>query len=148
MGEPVDDFKFKDRTSRLSDTSMCLCFPRKSCINSKARRLPYPTCMLALPTDCAICCTFHSIFAWLPICYKVACGGEEFAPIQTQIDLLNRYWERRVTDSSGGDDRESVLRKVLAEMVSKRRLQVDRQVADDSGARCRVGSALESARAH
>ena len=54
---------------------------------------------------------------------------EDFAPIQTQIDLLNRYWERRVIDSSGGDDREAVLRKVLAEMVAKRRLQVDRQAA-------------------
>lgn len=54
---------------------------------------------------------------------------EEFAPIQTQIDLLNRYWERRVIDTSGGDDREAVLRKVLSEMVAKRRLQVDRQVA-------------------
>jgi hypothetical protein len=54
---------------------------------------------------------------------------EEFAPIQTQIDLLNRYWERRVIDTSGGDDRETVLRKVLLEMVAKRRLQVDRQVA-------------------
>jgi hypothetical protein len=55
--------------------------------------------------------------------------SEDFAPIQTQIDLLNRYWERRVVDSNGGDDREAVLRKVLAEMVSKRRLQVDREAA-------------------
>jgi hypothetical protein len=55
--------------------------------------------------------------------------SEEFAPIQTQIDLLNRYWERRVIDSNGGDDRETVLRKVLAEMVSKRRLQMDREAA-------------------
>lgn len=54
---------------------------------------------------------------------------DEFAPIQTQIDLLNRYWERRVVDTSGGDDREAVLRKVLVEMIAKRRLQVDRQVA-------------------
>jgi hypothetical protein len=55
--------------------------------------------------------------------------SEDFAPIQTQIDLLNRYWDRRVIDSNGGDDREIVLRKVLAEMVSKRRLQVDREAA-------------------
>lgn len=54
---------------------------------------------------------------------------EDFAAIQTQIDLLNRYWERRVIDSNGGDDREAVLGKVLAEMVLKRRLQVDRQAA-------------------
>jgi hypothetical protein len=54
---------------------------------------------------------------------------EDFAAIQTQIDLLNRYWERRVIDSNGGDDREAVLCKVLAEIVLKRRLQVDRQAA-------------------
>jgi hypothetical protein len=54
---------------------------------------------------------------------------EDFAPVQTQIDLLNLYWEKRVIDSTGGEDREAVLRKVLAERVSRRRLQVDRQVA-------------------
>jgi hypothetical protein len=58
---------------------------------------------------------------------------EDFAPVQTQIDLLERYWNRRVIDSAGGDDREAVLRKVLSEMVSKRRLQVDREAASVSG---------------
>ena len=58
---------------------------------------------------------------------------EEFAPIQTQIDLLNRYWDRRVIDKTGGDDREAVLRLVLTEMVAKRHLQVDRRVAGVPG---------------
>jgi hypothetical protein len=63
----------------------------------------------------------------------------DFAPIQTQIDLLNRYWERRVVGSSGGDDREAVLRHTLSGMVSKRRLQVDREVAAGLG----LSSALD-----
>ena len=58
---------------------------------------------------------------------------EDFDPVQTQIDLLDRYWERRVINSTGGDDREAVLRKVLSEMVSKRRLQVDREAARAPG---------------
>ena len=58
---------------------------------------------------------------------------EDFAAVQTRIDLLDRYWDRRVIDSTGGDDREAVLRKVLSEMVSKRRLQVDREAAGASG---------------
>ena len=59
--------------------------------------------------------------------------NEDFAPIQTQIDLLDRYWDKRVIDATGGDDRESVLRQVLATMVSKRRLQVDRAAAAGPG---------------
>lgn len=50
----------------------------------------------------------------------------EFAGLHDQIGLLQAYWDRRVTWSPGGDERESVLRVCLADMVENRRLQADR----------------------
>src|ERR1700722_1152906 len=57
----------------------------------------------------------------------------EFASLQDQIGLLQVYWDRRVTWSPGGDERESVLRVCLADMVANRRLQADRSKVSSAG---------------
>ncbi len=56
----------------------------------------------------------------------------DLTPIRTQLELLDRYWERRVVQGDReGDAREAVLRRVAEEMVRTRRLRADRtQVAD------------------
>ncbi len=56
---------------------------------------------------------------------------QELAPIQTQIQLLGRYWEERVIQTDGRNlVREAVLRKLTRAMVSKRALRVDQEELD------------------
>lgn len=50
----------------------------------------------------------------------------ELNSIQTQLQLLDRYWAERVTKGSQGDAREAVLRQIVEEMVRNRTLRVDR----------------------
>lgn len=59
---------------------------------------------------------------------------ESLTPIQTQIGLLDRYWEERVirTDYEG-DARESVLRRAVEAMVNSRALRVSRRDVDVDG---------------
>jgi hypothetical protein len=58
---------------------------------------------------------------------------EDLTPIQTQIELLDRYWRRRILYDGQGDRREAVLRRATDAMVNDRALRVDRaQVADVS----------------
>ncbi|MCD4770325.1 MAG: hypothetical protein K8R35_09175, partial [Bacteroidales bacterium] len=53
--------------------------------------------------------------------------SEDLTPIRTQLELLDRYWMKRVVRSNGhGDAREIVLRRVCEEMVKTRTLRVDR----------------------
>lgn len=53
---------------------------------------------------------------------------DELSPIQTQIELLERYWQERVIGTDGyGDSREFVLSKTVNQMVSSRRMQINRQ---------------------
>jgi DNA replication protein DnaC len=52
---------------------------------------------------------------------------EELTPIRTQLELLDRYWLRRVVRSDGqGDAREAVLHDGCEKMVADRALRVDR----------------------
>ncbi|MCK4857214.1 MAG: AAA family ATPase, partial [candidate division Zixibacteria bacterium] len=52
---------------------------------------------------------------------------EDLTPIGTQIELLNRYWTRRIIRSDEqGDARETVLRRTCNEMVKARTLHADR----------------------
>lgn len=62
---------------------------------------------------------------------------ESLTPIQTQIGLLDRYWQERVVRKDyEGDAREAVLLRVVEAMVSSRALRVSRRdVADPSGSR-------------
>jgi hypothetical protein len=59
---------------------------------------------------------------------------QEFAPLQTQIELLDLYWTYRVIrDDRQSDGREIVLRRTVNEMVRARSLRTERaQVADIS----------------
>jgi hypothetical protein len=51
----------------------------------------------------------------------------ELSPIRTQLELLERYWQRRVLgDDQQGDASEAVLRRACERMVSARSLQVAR----------------------
>lgn len=60
---------------------------------------------------------------------------ESLTPIQTQIGLLDRYWQERVTRADyKGDAREAVLLRVVESMVNGRTLRVSRRdVATESG---------------
>jgi signal recognition particle GTPase len=54
---------------------------------------------------------------------------DQLAPIKTQGELLDRYWERRVIGSDqGGDAREGVLRTTCERMIADRVLRVDRSM--------------------
>jgi hypothetical protein len=64
-------------------------------------------------------------------------ANEKFTPIQTQIELLDLYWQERVIVSSDqadlSDAREMVLRQAVEKMVEKRSLRVNRsEVLGDS----------------
>ena len=64
-------------------------------------------------------------------------ANEKFTPIQTQIELLDLYWQERVIVSSDqanlSDVREMVLRQAVEKMVEKRSLRVNRsEVLGDS----------------
>jgi hypothetical protein len=50
----------------------------------------------------------------------------EFSSLHDQMGLLQAYWNRRVTQSPGADERESVLRLCLADMIKNHRLQAER----------------------
>ncbi len=60
-------------------------------------------------------------------------AASEFASLHDQVGLLQAYWDWRVTQSPGGDERERVLRLCLADMVANRRLQADRSKASTGG---------------
>ncbi|MEH2039221.1 hypothetical protein [Nostoc sp.] len=52
---------------------------------------------------------------------------ESLTPIQTQIELLDRFWKVRViSEDAYGDAREALLRKAVEKMVATRTLRVDR----------------------
>jgi hypothetical protein len=56
----------------------------------------------------------------------------ELTPIRTQVELLDRYWIRRVIgEDRQGDERESALRRAAGEMVRTRSLRADRAVVTD-----------------
>ena len=60
---------------------------------------------------------------------------ESLTPIQTQIQLLDRYWQERVIRSDDqGDARESLLRQAANRMVATRSLRVDRSAVSDNAA--------------
>lgn len=50
----------------------------------------------------------------------------ELSAVTTQLQLLERYWQHRVIDGSGGDPREVVLRRACEEMIDRRALQIQR----------------------
>lgn len=59
---------------------------------------------------------------------------QELTPIHTQSELLERYWDRRVTQPDGdGDARQLVLDRAVRAMIDSRSLQVERKrvLADD-----------------
>jgi len=59
--------------------------------------------------------------------------GNELLPIRTQLELLDRYWLRRVINSDNGElggARNAVLREVCERMVEKRTLRVDRSIVE------------------
>lgn len=63
--------------------------------------------------------------------------SERFTPIQTQIELLDLYWQERVIVSSDradfSDAREMLLRQAVEKMVDRRSLHVNRsEVLDNS----------------
>ena len=58
----------------------------------------------------------------------------DLTPIQSQIELLDRYWaERVIRDDGNGDARENVLRSACEEMVLARALRVDRSRVSSDG---------------
>jgi hypothetical protein len=60
--------------------------------------------------------------------------ASQLTPIRTQLDLLDRYWFRRVIDSDGqGDARELVLTKTCQQMVQERSLRVHRSILVSAG---------------
>jgi hypothetical protein len=60
-------------------------------------------------------------------------SADQITPIQTESELLSRYWEYRVlSDDMRGDARETVLRRICNEMVCTRRLRVDRSYVSDA----------------
>ena len=61
-------------------------------------------------------------------------AANEIRPLESQLELLLRYWQRRVLGSDKqGDARESVLRKICTEMVEARRLRVNRFLVASDG---------------
>jgi signal recognition particle GTPase len=59
-------------------------------------------------------------------------GLADLTPIRTQLELLDRYWGKRVTRDDQGDARETVLRQACEAMVKNRTLRVDRSRVVDS----------------
>jgi hypothetical protein len=54
-------------------------------------------------------------------------GAAQLLHIDTQIALLEEYWQRRVRRTGSGDDREHLLRRACEAMVAARRLYADRR---------------------
>jgi hypothetical protein len=70
---------------------------------------------------------------------------ESLTPIQTQIGLLERYWQERVIRGDyEGDAREAVLLRVVEAMVSARALRVSRRDVADPGASRVLNQVLSS----
>ena len=71
---------------------------------------------------------------------------ESLTPIQTQIQLLDRYWQERVIRSDDqGDARESLLRHAANRMVTTRSLRVDRSAVSNNAAASEILSDILSA---
>jgi hypothetical protein len=68
----------------------------------------------------------------------------ELAPIRTQLELLNRYWQNRVLQGEGADDRESVLRRAVARMVQNRQLKIERTAVLGQGSAAALQQLLSS----
>lgn len=63
------------------------------------------------------------------------------SPVRTQVELMNRYWECRVTGDAGRRvEREDLLRRACAGMVERRSLRLDRTALLQGG---RSGAALD-----
>ncbi len=73
-------------------------------------------------------------------------SAEELTPIETQLELLDRYWLHRVISSDHlGDSREAVLRLASEGMVAGRSLRTSRSfVAGDPAAGNPLGQVLRS----
>lgn len=59
-------------------------------------------------------------------------SAAELGQVRSELELLDRYWSRRVIRESGGDAREKVLRALTKRMIETRRLLVERQVVVDA----------------
>ncbi len=59
---------------------------------------------------------------------------QDFIPITTQLQLLDRYWRHRVIGGDRrGDVRESILRRACQEMAAKRVLRAEKAIIADGG---------------
>lgn len=59
-------------------------------------------------------------------------ASEELEPITSQLQLLDKYWTRRILDSeSGGDALEPVLRAACEVILSSRTMKIDRSVLQE-----------------
>ena len=69
----------------------------------------------------------------------------ELSPIRTQLELLERYWQRRVLgDDQQGDASEAVLRRACERMVTARSLQVARSDLADPSASAALDTMLSA----
>ena len=69
----------------------------------------------------------------------------ELSPIRTQVELLERYWQRRVLDvGQQGDANEAVLRRACERMVTGRSLQVARSDLADPAASAALDTLLSA----
>jgi hypothetical protein len=69
----------------------------------------------------------------------------ELSPIRTQLELLDRYWQRRVLDvGQQGDANEAVLRRACERMVRGRSLQVARSDLADPAASAALDTLLSA----
>ena len=69
----------------------------------------------------------------------------ELSPIRTQLELLDRYWQRRVLGvGQQGDANEAVLRRACERMVSARLLQVARSDLADPASSAALDTLLSA----
>ncbi|MBL8212637.1 MAG: hypothetical protein JNK87_18125 [Bryobacterales bacterium] len=60
----------------------------------------------------------------------VGLTASELRPVETQVELLDRYWQERILGhDSDGDSREVVLRRTIHSMVQQRSLRCQRSAA-------------------
>lgn len=70
---------------------------------------------------------------YLRIMAELLGGGlspDELTPIRTRLELLDKYWERRVWHGKHGGARDAVLREVCEKMVAARALRIDRSAVE------------------
>ena len=67
----------------------------------------------------------------------------ELVPLETQVELLNRYWTCRVIGTDGQRDaREAVLRRAAERMVEQRSLRVERRLVAEPATSAVLGDLL------